>query len=199
MYNQIVIGIDQSYQNTGVSIVADGKIKKVSSVKLDNLKNNSERRARLKETLTKLIPRMQDKTGNVIIICERIRLSSQGFVNIDYIKSIGALNACIVDIANKFGVKVFSVDTRCWKAQVVGTSKPQENDIGIDKEKWPTIKYVIKKGFEQSIMVEVSKQKKKGVFVRGDKRYTYDNDAADSCCIALFGFIGDKEKLKEEH
>ena len=32
-YNQIVIGIDQSYNNTGISICADSKLLKVKSLK----------------------------------------------------------------------------------------------------------------------------------------------------------------------
>ena len=147
MYKRIVIGIDQSYKNTGITIGADGSIRKIMHVQLDNLSDNTKRRDKLKQSLAKVLSKVENKASNTIVIIERIRLSSQGFVNINYIKSIGALNACIVDVAKEFGYDVYSVDTRSWKANIVGTSKPEKNKYGIDAEKWPTIKHVIKLGF----------------------------------------------------
>ena len=43
-YKTICIGIDQSYKNTGISISADGKLLKVSSINLEKYCNNSNRR-----------------------------------------------------------------------------------------------------------------------------------------------------------
>ena len=40
---------------------------------------------------------------------------------------------------------------------------------------------------------------KKGTFTRNGIRYMYDNDACDSSAISMFYFIGNKEKLKQEH
>ena len=37
-YNKVVVGIDQSYNNTGISIAADGKLKKVKSLRLKGSK-----------------------------------------------------------------------------------------------------------------------------------------------------------------
>lgn len=194
-YKKIVIGIDQSYKNTGVSICADGELKKITSWFLKDYKNNSERREVLRKKLDNLLSNIVNKAEEVVIIIERIRLQSQGFLNMDYIKSIGALNSIVVDSAFKYNIKVFSVDTRSWKSQVVGTSKPKENNIGINPEKWPTIQFICKKGFESSIIYKTSKAKKKGVFLINGEKYTYNDDAADSACIALYGFI-DKEKQK---
>lgn len=201
---KIVIGIDQSYKNTGVSIAVDGKIKNITSIWLESAQDNSERRNIIKQRLNSLFDKMSKKANKneseLLVIIERIRLSSQGFINIDYIKSIGALNACIVDTAKKYGIKVCSVDTRSWKSQVVGTSKPKNNNVGVDPEKWPTIEWAIKNGFEDSIIREVSARKKKGVFIRDGKRYVYNDDAADSAGIALYGFVDKKsQKLEEEH
>ena len=138
-YNKIVIGIDQSYKNTGISIAADGKLKNISNIRLDGFKNNPERRNILKSKLDKVFEKyflLADKYGAEIeIIIERIRLQSDGFLNFDYIKSIGALNSIIIDCAYKYGIEVFSVDTRSWKSQVIGTSKPRNNKYGIDPNK----------------------------------------------------------------
>jgi len=201
---KIVIGIDQSYNNSGISIAVDNELKSVTSLWLNKAQDNTEKRNMLIRKLTDVFNKMslkRDSEGcKLICIVERIRLSSQGFVNINYIKSIGALNACIVDTAKKYGIEVYSVDTRSWKSQVVGSSKPMVNKYGIDKEKWPTILWLIKKGFEDKILVQVTKQKKKGVIVKDGIRYTYNDDAADSAGIALYGFVSkDKQLLQEEH
>lgn len=199
MYKEVCIGIDQSYENTGISISADGKLLKVTSLYLGNLKSNSEKRSCLKDFLSKVINKAKPKCENITCVIERIRLRSQGFINIDYIKSIGALNAVIVDVMSDDGIPVYSVDTRCWKAQVVGTSKPLNNRFGVPPEKWPTVQWCISKGFKDSILKNVSdSRKEKGTFRIGDKKYMYNNDAADSSAISMFLFDGDKSMLKVE-
>lgn len=197
-YKRIVIGIDQSYNNTGISIAADGKLVKVRSLQLNSYKTNSGKRGALSKTLDGLLRAVCPKGKDVSCIIERVRLRSQGFLNIDYIKSIGALNSVIVDICHKHGVSVSSVDTRCWKAQVIGTSKPMPNKYGVPEEKWPTVKWLLNQGFEDSILIPIEGRKTKGTFIRDGQRYMYNNDAADSAGIALFGFIGDQDKLQKE-
>ena len=199
-YQKVIIGIDQSYNNTGISIAADRKLVKVRSLQLDNYKTNSDKRRALANTLDGLLKAVCPKAREVVCIIERIRLRSQGFLNIDYIKSIGALNSIIVDKCHEYCVPVYSVDTRCWKAQVIGTSKPQKNGYGVPEEKWPTVNWVCENGFEESILIDMTgSRKNKGTFTEEDgKKYMYNNDAADSAGIAMFGFIGDQDKLKEE-
>lgn len=197
-YKQVVIGIDQSYKNTGISVSADGRLLKVKSKHLEACESNSEKRRVLGETLDSLLKAVCGKAESVVCIIERIRLHSQGFLSIDYIKSIGALNAIVVDTCSKYDVTVFSVDTRCWKSQVVGTSKPKSNKFGVPDEKWPTVEWLIKQGFESSILIEVQGRKTKGTFVRNGAKFMYNNDAADSAAISMFWFVGDHDKLQEE-
>lgn len=197
-YKRVVVGIDQSYNNTGISIAADGKLIKVKSLQLDSYKTNSDKRRALSDKLDGLLRAVYPKAKEVICIIERIRLRSQGFLNIDYIKSIGALNSIIVDVCHDYCVPVYSVDTRCWKAQVIGTSKPMPNKYGVPDEKWPTVRWLLKQGWEDSILIKVNGRKSKGTFIRDSQKYMYNNDAADSAGIAMFGFIGDKDKLQEE-
>lgn len=198
-YKRIVIGIDQSYKDTGVSIVADGSVRAIKHFQLSNLSSNSSRRKRLSQVVSEALEVSCKNAQEVIIICERIRLRSEGFLNIDYIKSIGALNAVIVDAANNFGVKVYSVDTRSWKSQVVGTSKPKSNKYGVDPKKWPTILFVKQKGYFKNIL-DANTKKKKGVIQKDGIKYFINDNAADSVCIALYGFIPESDqKLEEEH
>lgn len=198
-YKKLSIGIDQSYKNCGVSISADGQLLKVTHIKLEQCKTNTDRRRLLKAYLDNMLKAITSKADNIICIIERIRLHSQGFLNIDYIKSMGALNAVIIDIMDEYDIPVYSVDTRCWKSQVIGTSKPKDNDLGVPKEKYPTVEWCIEQGFENSVLRTVKGRKVKGTFVRNGIRYMYDNDACDSSAISMFYFVGDKEKLKQEH
>ncbi len=198
-YKQLSIGIDQSYKNCGVSISADGQLLKVTHVKLEQCRTNTDRRRLLKAYLDNMLKAITPKADDIICIIERIRLHSQGFLNIDYIKSMGALNAVIIDIMDEYDIPVYSVDTRCWKSQVIGTSKPKDNNLGVPKEKYPTVEWCIEQGFENSVLRTVKGRKKKGTFTRNGIRYMYDNDACDSSAISMFYFVGNKEKLKQEH
>ena len=196
-YKTISIGIDQSYQNTGISISADGRLLLVKSIQLCRYKNNAERRQKLREA--NMVEKVKPKGSNIICVIERIRLKSQGFININYIKSIGALNCIIVDVMNTYGIKVYSVDTRCRKSSVVGTRTAQSNKFGVPDEKWPTVKWCIDKGFRKSILIDMSKTRKKnGTFTKNGKKYMYNNDASDSAAISMFYFVGDINKLEEE-
>lgn len=198
-YEKLCIGIDQSYKNCGVSISADGRLLKVTHIKLEQCKTNTDRRRLLKAYLDNMLNAIATKADSIICIIERIRLHSQGFLNIDYIKSMGALNAVIIDIMDEYDIPVYSVDTRCWKSQVIGTSKPKDNNLGVPKEKYPTVEWCIKQGFENSVLRTIKGRKVKGTFTRNGIKYMYDNDACDSSAISMFYFIGDKEKLKQEH
>lgn len=197
-YDTICIGIDQSYQRTGISICADGNLIKVKSVDLSKYNNKSDKRRKITEVMHKILQSAIKASDNVVCVIERIRLRSEGFININYIKSIGALNATIADVCSIYSIKIYSVDTRCWKSTVVGTSKRQANKFGVPDEKWPTIKWAISKGFEKQLMIQIEGRKEKGTFTRNGKKYMYNNDAADSAAIATFWFVGDRQKLKEE-
>lgn len=197
-YEKIFIGIDQSYKNTGVSISADGELLKVTSLNLEHYKTNSDKRKALRKYLNNMLNVITTKSDDITCILERIRLHSQGFLNIDYIKSMGALNAVIIDSMHDYDISVYSVDTRCWKSQVIGTSKPKDNDLGVPREKYPTVEWCINQGFEDSILEVVEGRKTKGTFMRDNIKYMYNNDASDSAGISMFGFVGNLEKMKEE-
>lgn len=200
-YKQVYIGIDQSYKNTGITVIGDGRILDIKSVQLERYKTNSIKRGVLTKKLESLFAVVRYKAENVTVICERTRIHGGGcsFVNVDVIKGMGALTAVIVDMAAQNGYDVYSVDTRCWKSQVIGTTKPMQNEYGVDPLKYPTVEWVINKGFEHKILMEITNPRKnKGTFIRDGKKYKYNDDAADSAAIAYFGLVGDKEKLKLE-
>lgn len=207
-YKAICIGIDQSYKNTGISISAEtyeGKIKllKVSSIFLEKYNSNSVKRSILQCKLKKILVSITCKAEEITCVIERIRLHSQGFLNIDYIKSIGALNALIVDTMFLYDIPVYSVDTRCWKAQIVGTSKPgnPNNSYAMEPEKYPTFEW-LKMNYPHllmSVFIDMTgTRKKKNVFEENGKLWKVNDDACDSAAISLFGFSGQKSKLQIE-
>lgn len=190
-YEKLVIGFDQSYTNTGISIVADGKLLKVTSTKYykEVGKTKTDKRNHIREITKKILKANIHKAKTTVILVERIRTfsagkgGSQGFgLKPGYIKMTGAMLACIIDEAKAFGVKVYSVDTRSWKSQVVGTSKNKSED-----KKLETYEHVKSLGFDTS-------------FKNSKGTVKYDDDASDSACIALYGFIprGNQKLLLEE-
>lgn len=193
MYKKLVIGIDESYSNCGISIAADGKLLKVSSTnyykKLGAKASKTEKRKYVYKMVQSILRLNVDKAKEVQIIVERMRSNSSNNSHggsIKYIKATAALIATIVDAAYEFDVKVYSVDTRSWKGQIVGTSKAKGNKYKVDAKKWPTIVFVKKLGFDVGFKSARGIQK-------------FDDDASDSACIALYGFLpGKLRKLKLE-
>lgn len=188
--DKIVIGIDQSYTRTGVALVINGKVIKHKIIKFKGCKTKTDKRKAIGSFLYKILKSLSEGTSgpqDIMILCERIRTFSGKYgLRPDYLKSTGALIATIVDVAYDFGVKVYSVDTRAWKAQVVGSSKAKTKKIKVDgkiKEvrdaKTETLDYV------ENIV---------GIKCDGE------DDLADAICIGLFPFKSkDPSKyLKEE-
>ena len=199
--SKIVIGIDQSYTRTGITILENKKILEMKSIDFNDCNNNTEKRRLIKDILNDYI--LEYGEGEVIIITERIRLRSQGFLSEAYIKSTGALVATIIDVANIYDIPVYSVDTRSWKGQIVGDSKPLNNPYGINKEKYRTILYLRSKGLLKHIVEPYTGRGKQGVInikINGKKTpCKINDDLADSYCIAMYGFLPEhKQKLKEE-
>ena len=203
--SKIVIGIDQSYTRTGITVLRDEQILMIESINFERCRNNTEKRERIKRKLNEIMLEMLHKYpyDDRCVITERIRLRSQGFLSESYIKSTGALIATIIDEAEAFNVPVYSVDTRSWKSQIVGSSKPLDNPYGINPEKYRTILYLRDKGLLKYIVEEYKGKGKKGVInVKIDGKKVpciINDDLADSYCIALYGYLPkSKQKLKEE-
>lgn len=202
---KIVIGIDQSYKRTGITIMQDNEIRETISIDYMGCNNNTQKRQYLRMVLCKIVSRYTNMLKDITVITERIRLRSQGFLSEAYIKSTGALVATIVDTFIPFNIPVYSVDTRAWKAAVIGTSKPKENKYGIDSHKWPTILYLKQKGLLKHIAYPYKGKSTKGVIkvnmglTEGVVNCRINDDVADSICIAMYGFLPkSKQKLKEE-
>lgn len=197
---QVVIGIDQSYKRTGISIAADGKLLHVCSIDLTESNDKTWKRLEVKRRVERAVSLAEKKSASKpVVVIERIRMFSQQFVSMPYIKQMGALNCTIVDAAWKHAVETYSIDTRAWKAGVIGTSKPAANDFGVPPEKWPCVDWVIRHGFEKEVKLPVSGRRQKGTFTDADgKKWEYDNDACDSAGIAMSWFTCHPSKFERE-
>lgn len=196
--DKYVIGIDQSYARTGITILKNKEVVRMFAIDFKECENNTKKRKNLREHLSRILSTIP--FGVLTVIVERIRLHSQGFVSENYIKSTGALIATIIDICYLHGVPVYSVETRAWKSSIVGTSKPKQNKYGINPNKYPTIQYINKCGLLKHIVKEYTGKGKKGIIEIQGKKYEVIDDIADSYCIAMYGFLPESEqKLKEEH
>lgn len=199
-YRQVVIGVDQSYSRTGLSIAADGKLLHVGSVKFGKGMSKCEKRALVAEKVSKACKLASSRSElDPVLVLERIRMFSRKFVSIPYIKSMGAMNASIADTAAMHGVKSYSIDTRAWKHASVGTSKPEANDFGVKPEKWPCVSLIVSMGFGEAVKLPVSGRRQKGCFVDSNgNRWEYDDDACDSAGIALSWFTATPDKFELE-
>ena len=180
-----IIGIDQSYTRTGISIATKGKPRNAFSIDFKGLNTKTQKRLLLQSTLRKVIETCLKKydSSEITIIAEKIRTFTEtDSLRVSVIKAHSALMAYIVDTAAEYGIKVFSVDTRAWKSRVLGTSKPVFEPLeGVENpQKFGSVRKAIKLGFGEQMKVKSCKT----------RSFRYDDDMADAICISLYGFSG---------
>ena len=137
----VVIGVDESYTRTGITVLCDKKLLKMYSVDFNGCKNNYDKRISLRNALESILNKLLRKYKPIEIKCiiERIRTFSGGHMSSQYLITTGGLIVTILDVFLEHDIKVYSVDTKSWKNAIVGTSKPKENPYGINPNKYPTI------------------------------------------------------------
>lgn len=120
----IVLAFDQSYKNTGISVIRDTTIVSCESLSFKKIKTNHEKR----RLLFVAVQQMIDTHMPDYVAVERVRMFSRGFVSMKVIIALGNLVAVIVDAAATRKVPVFSVDTRAWKSGVLGNPSATKAD-----------------------------------------------------------------------
>ena len=110
-----VLGIDPSYKQTGFAVIENKELIYSTSLDLKDVKNKKEKREWVKNTLGRIETRFfPDK-----IVIERTRLFSRGIISA---KTIIALASLIVAVIDASDLDVYSVDSRSFKAKVIGNA-----------------------------------------------------------------------------
>lgn len=184
------IGLDQSYTDTGIAVVQDGKVLFVGHENFVDCKLRYDKRKRLIKRLEKLIDKCKSK-GDVLVTIEAVRLfsGSSPHISVNYIFGTCALVGAIADCCITKNVPITWVETRSWKKGVLGSSKPSQKPLeGVkDKNKIASILYCINLGLGEKISYEVQQGKNKG-------QIRYNDNMADAVCIAMCGYKGYKLK-----
>lgn len=184
------IGLDQSYTDTGIAVVQDGKVCFVGHENFADCKLRYDKRKQLIKRLEKLIDKCKSK-GDVLVTIEAVRLfsGSSPHISVNYIFGTCALVGAIVDCCITKNVPITWVETRSWKKGVLGSSKPSQKPLeGVkDKNKIASILYCINLGLKEKISYEVQQGKNKG-------QIRYNDNIADAVCIAMCGYKGYKLK-----
>lgn len=184
------IGLDQSYTDTGIAVVQDGKVLFAGHENFEGCNLRYDKRKRLIKRLEKLIDKCKSK-GDVLVTIEAVRLfsGSSPHISVNYIFGTCALIGEIVDCCITKNVPITWVETRSWKKGVLGSSKPSQKQLeGVkDKNKIASILYCINLGLKEKISYKVQHGKNKG-------QIRYNDNIADAVCIAMCGYKGYKLK-----
>lgn len=201
------LAIDQSYKNSGIAASYGnpfwygGKMDllHVSNLDAQSTKDKVDYRVCLASNVAQALMSCKEQVEEaslVIVLCERIRQFSRGFTSMPYIIQMGALTAYIEEAAHMHGLPLWTVDTRCWKSTVIGTSQPLLNSYHVPPEKFPAVDYVVKHGWKDHVFREVDQEygerelKKKhprNVFKSASGKFIHvDDDRSDAICMSLF-------------
>lgn len=205
-YKKISIGIDQSYDRTGIAISVDGKLKVIESIDFKGCKCNTEKRLYLEKKLIPIIKSCKNKADFVIVLVEKIRTFSQGKrrsqgygLRPGYLIKTGALIGKICEVAYKLDIDVFSVDTRVWRKAVLGTAKSMSemySEYG-KPEKGMAIEFI------QGLNFDTYDRNDKGEIKRYERgknvgKLKHDDDKCDAGCISLYLFKAKEYKWQKE-
>lgn len=208
-YRAICIGYDQSYTNTGIAVAGITNKRQIDIIHLESYrgqKNKFEFRKGLVLRTRMLLREYRCKADRAYALCEAVRAHSGGGMSMNNHLSWGALQGCLADyLYQKHDIILRVVDTRAWKAKVVGTSKPAEHaPPGVDPKKWPTIQYIMhvhdipKEQIAWKLGPRTRKFTWQGPGPDGPQtKYTFDSDKCDAACIAIYGLMFPMNKLKQ--
>lgn len=197
----IIIGVDQSFTETGISIVSKSSILKVTSLPFTKSQPIPEKADMLKIQLSRAIDKCIEKNYNDIrVYYEQIRIAGKT-TPFSYIHNAGILEGYIWNAVQqdkyKNIVRLFSVPTQSWKCKVVGSNKSEQNDLKIEPSKYQTFKFLESNKMLKYAMQNASNHQTKGVLCKNGKRYKYNDNKGDSLCIALYGRLPDKDRQGE--
>lgn len=177
-----VLGVDQSTTKIGFAVVKKGEVVSATTVDLSKLGAHTQRRM----AVAQMVKSYLEKYPIRIVVVERVRLFTHNRIAANTIMLLAAMTSTIVDAAfvtyryktNKYGIRslekssipVYSVDTRAWKNEILGSPKATKEDAVkfADRFRHPTVIAAM----------------------------PMDHNAADAICLAFYPFTG--KKLQRE-
>ena len=105
----VVIGIDESYTRTGITVLEDKKLLKMYSIDFTRCKKNYDKRKDLRSVLESILNELLRKYKPIEIKCiiERIRTFSGGHMSSQYLITTGGLIVTILDVFLKNDIKYY--------------------------------------------------------------------------------------------
>lgn len=190
-----IIGIDQSYTNTGMCIIVNKKVKNAINVDLSKFNSDPVKRHTIKHKLTDIVGKcVTNGFEEIQVWIEQTRIN-QGQTTFSLINRQGALQGAIEDQLYKLNktykhvnIRLFTVPTISWKTRFADSRDKQENDVGIPPEKYLTCRKVSILGYEKFCLKECSKQTKKPFKIVDGIKYKFDHDIADCIGIGMYAF-----------
>lgn len=129
-----ILSIDQSYTNTGISLVGDDQHKYSGQALFwtNYLFRSSDphwrKRAYLAEFLTDILQKHQPK----MVVIERVRLHRNGKLSLAAAIALSTLSACIIDTARTYQshMPIYELDTMDWKRAMLRTPAERHGKQG---------------------------------------------------------------------
>lgn len=204
-YRNLCLGFDQSYSGTGIALAGelrngDYEIIHCESVRPVPGESKSDYRVKVRKAINRIIVKYRHLGDELFAVCEAVRFNTQGAQVVNYHLIWGALMGTICDYLWECQeVTLRKADTRAWKKAVIGTSKPADSaPKGVDPKKWPTIQHMlyVEDVPKECLRIERPPRSRVYTWEEDGKKYTYDDNVADACGIALYGLITPLNKLK---
>lgn len=192
---QAIIGIDQSYTDTGLTVLTQGGFSLVTSVTFKECGSSKYRKCDLLRSKIIRAVELCHSNGytDVTINYEQIRynnpVNSKKKTTFGNTHGSSIMEGFIWDAAARCETTLYSVPTISYRSAVVGNTKGVENDLGIDPSKYPTYTFLLSTGQIRPFLDTPRPSKRKGIVLYKGERMWYNDNKGDSACIALYGTL----------
>lgn len=133
-----ILAIDPSYQECGFSLFQEGELILIERLNFEFIQKKNELKGEMskkekRKRLKRVIELFTMAFSVDVVVTERARLYSQGFINIDVIAALSELICVIIDTVD---CPVVSINTQTWRFHTSGDRFHKKAD---------TIKWVLEK------------------------------------------------------
>lgn len=192
---EAIIGIDQSYTDTGIAIAVRGEILAAISLPFANTDHDTKRRNLLRKRILDAITLCHKHDYYPVVYYEQVRINKNQST-FKFVKRSGAMESVIIDLCYDCNITCRSVSTNSWKAKVLGTRDKIKNNKGIAPEKYVAYRHTHKLGLDKYTLEPCSNRTKRYVKKLDDgTKIKYNDNIGDAICIALYGCLRDSDQV----